>query len=70
MGSIIAAIIGSRTQEELDEFFSDDNFWDLLPDLTFFSGNDPMSVMKITCARALFTTLSSSSDVSGRCSEI
>ena len=46
VGSIIAAIIGSRTQEELDEFFSDDNFWDLLPDLTFFSGNDPMSVMK------------------------
>jgi len=46
VGSIIAAIIGSRTQEELDEFFSEEHFYDLLPDLTFFSGNDPMSVMK------------------------
>lgn len=46
VGSIVAAIIASRTQEELDEFFSEENFWDLLPDLTFFSGNDPMSVMK------------------------
>jgi len=46
VGSIIAAIIGSRTQEELDEFFSEEHFYDLLPDLTFFSGNDPMSVVK------------------------
>ena len=46
VGSIIAAIIGSRTQEELDEFFSEEHFWDLLPDLTFFSGNDSMSAMK------------------------
>ena len=46
VGSIVAAIIASRTQEELDEFFSEEHFWDLLPDLTFFSGNDPMSVMK------------------------
>ena len=46
VGSIVAAIIASRTQEELDEFFSDEHFWDLLPDLTFFSGNDPLSALK------------------------
>ena len=46
VGSIVAAIIASRTQEELDEFFSDEHFWDLLPDLTFFSGKDPLSALK------------------------
>ena len=40
VGSIVAAIIASRTPEELDEFFSEKHFWDLLPDMTFFSGRD------------------------------
>ena len=40
MGSIVAAIMASRTPDELDEFFSDEHFWDLLPDMTFFSGRD------------------------------
>ena len=40
MGSIVAAIVASRTPEELNEFFSEEHFWDLLPDMTFFSGRD------------------------------
>ena len=40
VGSIVAAIMASRTPDELDEFFSDEHFWDLLPDMTFFSGRD------------------------------
>ena len=40
VGSIVAAIVASRTPEELDEFFSEEHFWDLLPDMTFFSGRD------------------------------
>ena len=39
-GSIVAAIVASRTPDELDEFFSEEHFWDLLPDMTFFSGRD------------------------------
>ena len=40
VGSIVAAIVASRTPSELDEFFSEEHFWDLLPDMTFFSGRD------------------------------
>ena len=40
VGSIVAAIVASRTPEELNEFFSEEHFWDLLPDMTFFSGRD------------------------------
>lgn len=40
VGSIVAAIVSSRTPDELNEFFSEEHFWDLLPDMTFFSGRD------------------------------
>eukprot|EP00227_Mantoniella_beaufortii_P009028 CAMPEP_0197581708 /NCGR_PEP_ID=MMETSP1326-20131121/5135_1 /TAXON_ID=1155430 /ORGANISM="Genus nov. species nov., Strain RCC2288" /LENGTH=758 /DNA_ID=CAMNT_0043145655 /DNA_START=507 /DNA_END=2779 /DNA_ORIENTATION=- len=40
VGSVVAAIMASRTPEELEEFFSEKHFWDLLPDMTFFSGRD------------------------------
>lgn len=40
VGSIVAAIVSSRTPDELEEFFSEEHFWDLLPDMTFFSGRD------------------------------
>jgi TAG lipase/steryl ester hydrolase/phospholipase A2/LPA acyltransferase len=40
VGSIVAAIMASRTPDELEEFFSEKHFWDLLPDMTFFSGQD------------------------------
>ena len=40
VGSIIAAVVCTRTSEELHDFFSDENFETALPDLTFFSGTD------------------------------
>ena len=40
VGSIIAAVVCTRTSEELHDFFSDENFESALPDLTFFSGTD------------------------------
>ena len=40
VGSIVASILASRTQGELEEFFSEKHFYDLLPDMTFFSGQD------------------------------
>jgi TAG lipase/steryl ester hydrolase/phospholipase A2/LPA acyltransferase len=31
VGSVVAAIMASRTPDELEEFFSEKHFWDLLP---------------------------------------
>ncbi|CAL6415836.1 unnamed protein product [Bathycoccus prasinos] len=45
VGSIIAAVVCTRTSEELHDFFSDENFESALPDLTFFSGTDFLTSM-------------------------
>ena len=45
VGSVIAAVICTRTSEELHDFFSDENFESALPDLTFFSGTDFLTSM-------------------------
>ena len=46
VGSIVAAIVASRTPDELTDFFSEEHFWDLLPDMTFFSGRDFFTSMQ------------------------
>ena len=40
VGSVVGAIMASRTPDELEEFFSEKHFAHHLPDMTFFSGTD------------------------------